>query len=153
MRIVKRSELKEVKEELWLSQNKKCLICDKQIELDNSVVDHLHKDKKSDSPIPNGKGCIRGVLCNNCNRLEGKIISALKRFGQSNINLIESIKNYWNRLPTDLVYPTEYIRPVIYKSQFNKLLKLEPKAKYSKYGNKKLLELFSKHNIDPFKRS
>ena len=53
----------EEKESLWLNQQKRCLICLRDISLKfSSCVDHDHKS-----------GIVRGILCRSCNQLVGWI--------------------------------------------------------------------------------
>lgn len=60
-------------------QNKKCAICEKELELfidrKGGFIDHCHKTNK-----------VRGILCFSCNTLLGYI--------ENNLHLYEKIKNY-----------------------------------------------------------
>ena len=156
MRYLKMSELKDVKLKLLKQQKYICPLCGRTINESNSVVDHLHK-RKSDPVIEFGSGCVRMVLCNNCNRAEGKIANLVKRFKLPK-DYFSNLLWYWSRPCTDIVYPTEVPKePKIGKREFNKLNKLykEKTGKelvFPKSGKwtKKLKELKEKYrsNLD-----
>ena len=123
MRYLKRSELKDVKLKLLNQQNYTCPLCGRPITEANSVVDHLHK-RKTDPIVEFGPGCVRMVLCNNCNRAEGKIANLVKRFKIPN-EYFSNLLEYWSKSCTDMVYPTEVPKePKIGKREFNRLNKL-----------------------------
>jgi len=46
--------------QIWEEQNKKCAICEEDLSWDKIHVDHNHSTNK-----------IRGLLCENCNRMLG----------------------------------------------------------------------------------
>jgi len=69
--------LKE-KKTMWKEQNKKCLICFKDIDFKEAVVDHDHET-----------GEIRGILCNNCNAMIG--------FAADDTGVLESAINYLSK--------------------------------------------------------
>ena len=152
---LKRSELKDVKLKLLKQQNYTCPLCGRTIDESNSVVDHLHK-KKYDPVVRWGAGCVRKVLCNNCNRAEGKIANLVKRFKLPN-EYFSNLLNYWSQPCTDMVYPTEVPKePKIGKREFNRLNKLykEKTGKelvFPKSGKwtKKLKELREKYRSNP----
>lgn len=50
-------------------QGNVCDIC--KLECKKYALDHQHKRRRSDPNGVNGNGCIRGVLCDGCNRIEG----------------------------------------------------------------------------------
>lgn len=123
MRYLKRSELKDIKLKLLNQQEYTCPLCGRTIDENNSVVDHLHK-RKTDPVVCCGAGCVRMVLCNNCNRAEGKIANLVKRFKLPK-EYFSNLLWYWSRPCTDMVYPTEVPKePKIGKREFNKLNKL-----------------------------
>lgn len=61
---LKSKDIKTVKEEILEKQEFKCAICGKPLTLDEAVLDHQHKIRKSDTNGENGNGLVRGVLCN-----------------------------------------------------------------------------------------
>lgn len=51
-----------------------CALC--KLQCKKYVLDHKHKKRLSDTNGVNGDGCIRGVLCDGCNRIEASICSS-----------------------------------------------------------------------------
>jgi len=92
-------ELREYKKKHVLSE---CPICGRSmstVESCNQVVDHDHKT-----------GRIRGVLCRNCNGIEGKIHNLCVRAGKhiENKAFLQAIINYWSlneSAPLNVYYP------------------------------------------------
>ena len=70
---LKGSEVKELREKILKKQGYRCAICGKELTLENSVLDHQHKQRKSDKNGVNGDGLVRGVICQEDNLSEGKI--------------------------------------------------------------------------------
>ena len=86
---------------VWKSKNtpERCPLCNRlmsSVPVSNRVVDHDHKT-----------GAIRGVLCRNCNGLEGKLRNLCLRAGNhiEDIEWLERIIAYWKREPFDVYYP------------------------------------------------
>lgn len=139
-----------LRQDLLIKQDSKCAICGCDV-TDKSHIDHKHKTSKEINGV-NGAGLVRGLLCPNCNLLLGKIENNAKRFQRSD-NLPELLINISRYIVsfTEYIHPSEKPKePKVSKRQFNKLLKLEPKAKYSTKLNQKLKKLFDKHNINPY---
>jgi hypothetical protein len=63
---------------LLKEQGNICDIC--KLKCKKYVLDHQHKRKRSDVNGVGGNGCIRGVLCDGCNRIEGLILLILFYF-------------------------------------------------------------------------
>jgi len=85
----------------WKRQNipKECPLCGRKagvIPTRNWVVDHDHST-----------GEIRGVLCRNCNGLEGKMKTLCVRAGNwiSNVAWVNNVLDYWSTEGTGLYYP------------------------------------------------
>lgn len=85
---------------LQKKQNNRCLICRRDLRRLRAVLDHCHKT-----------GFLRGVLCNNCNGIEGKISGLLKRLDVGNIGFDQIIINmaslrHPNNLKTKWIHPS-----------------------------------------------
>lgn len=89
-----------VRQALMKKQSYKCCICGTGLTLSNTHLDHDHST-----------GYIRGALCSNCNRLEGKLKTIAVR-GRRELALWEYLRaaaDYWElhsvpRIP--LLYPS-----------------------------------------------
>lgn len=93
---------KELQEYKKNSVQKYCPLCSREmkyVESRNHVVDHDHKT-----------GRVRGILCRNCNSLEGKIHNLCVRAGVhiNNANFLYAIIDYWDKYTdcdSDIYYP------------------------------------------------
>lgn len=157
---LKSTEIKSFRKSLLEKQNFKCAICGKEITLENSVLDHQHKNKKADPNGINGDGLIRGVLCQEDNLSEGKIWNAIGRFQgartpQDRINWLKQLIQYYEAGTLPFIHPSEKIpEKSVSKRQYNKLKKIYPKTPdypKSTHLTKRLKELFEKFDIDPYK--
>ena len=129
-------DLNSVRQELLKLQDYKCAICQKDLtdeQTNNQHVDHQHL-YKSDELGYQGNGLIRGVLCRDCNALEGKIWNNLHRFGKADksepvesrknwlVKLIDYYNNpYYNSNP--VLHPKEKRFEKLGKAQYNKIFK------------------------------
>lgn len=160
---LKSSDLKPLKEKWHDEQKSICPILKKQITLDRTVIDHLHK-LKSEEPGIDGKGCCRGAIEFRANALEGKITNNFKRLGlDKEIDLPSFLRNLAdylenNHLQDDVLYihPQEVKKEAkLKKSSYNKLKNIyNLKAKFPEYPKtckltKKISELFRFYNLDP----
>ena len=96
---MKAKDIKPLREKIWLQNNKKCPILDKEIPLDTTALDHCHKLKSqiSDETL----GAIRTTLDFRCNALAGKIENGFKRYGLHNVEGFD--------LPTFLRNTADYL--------------------------------------------
>lgn len=88
----------------WKNANtpEECPLCERLMStfpVANRVVDHDHKT-----------GAIRGVMCRNCNGLEGKVFNLCVRAGNfiPNIPWLRNVIQYWldtTATPTGVYYP------------------------------------------------
>lgn len=96
---IKQSEISIYRNKIQEEQGFKCAICEIELSKVVACLDHDHKT-----------GHIRGVLCNNCNGIEGKIFN-LSRRAKRNRNeffFIHSLMNYWYMYkcnPRNLIHP------------------------------------------------
>jgi hypothetical protein len=165
------SNIKTLKEKLWIRNNRICPILKTEIPLDKTVLDHIHKKKTED--ISENKGTVRDSIHTNCNQLEGKYFNLYKRyFGADESSwdisfpdFLRNLADYYekgafNEQNTYYVHPTEKpIEPKVSKRNYNKLKKqyylskLKKKfPEYPKSGKltKPLKILFDKFNIQPY---
>lgn len=142
---MKHKDIKILKEKLWLENDKKCPLLDKEVPLEKMVLDHIHKRK--DEPASEQKGTIRESLEFRCNSFAGKIENSYKRYGlDKDIDLPTLLRNTADYLEKGAYCDSEgnyYIHPKekpeekkLSKRVFNKIKKL-----YSEeYPNRKELE-------------
>lgn len=172
---LKTKDIKTIKQMLLEKQGYRCAICGKELTLENSVLDHQHKQRKSDKNGVNGDGLVRGVLCQEDNLSEGKIWNSTSRFQgartpQDRINWLRKLIEYYSKDPYPYIHPTEVKKEKkISKRQFNRLQKAYKEAfleeqktrknpkefkqlEFPKTGKltKNLRELFEKFEISPF---
>lgn len=155
------SKIKDLREEILKKQNFKCAICGKELTLENSVLDHQHKQRKSDKNGVNGDGLVRGVICQEDNLSEGKIWNATSRFQgartpQDRIDWLRNLIKYYEQEKYPYIHPTEKVKPKdVSKFNFNKMIKLfkekYPKRKVPSYPKSKKLTVQLKKLFDEFK--
>ena len=136
-------DISNVRDRLLEYQEGRCMLCSVKITDKTGVsLDHQHKTKKEPIGLDGG-GLIRGVLCRNCNVLEGKIWNSMRRFLQpGNVNerikWLESLITYYKLPNTNLIHPSESPKePLVPKRLFNKIRKYHglnyPKQKPLEY--------------------
>jgi hypothetical protein len=174
---MKQKDIKVLREKLWLLNNKKCPVLDKEIPLDKIVLDHAHKRKDEDYDID--KGVIRESLDFRVNAVLGKLENSLKRVGlsqQEDFDLPTFLRNaadYFERggyveNESMYIHPKEVKKsPKLSKRNYNKVKKLydkeefiprrknqkkKPFPDYPKNGKhtKMIIELFEKYQISLF---
>lgn len=82
MKPITAKEIPAVREKLLKRQKGICPICKDQIK--DPCLDHDHTT-----------GAVRGVLCRNCNRVEGKVLHWVRTIKGSNVQIIRNIALYW----------------------------------------------------------
>ena len=156
------SKIKDLREEILKKQNFKCAICGKDIRNDPGIsLDHQHRISKSQEIGEDGAGLIRGVLCRDCNVLEGKIFNNGIRYKQlrtvqSRLDWLRNLIKYYEQEKYPYIHPTEKVKPKdVSKFNFNKMIKLfkekYPKRKVPSYPKSKKLTVQLKKLFDEFK--
>ena len=110
----------------------------------------------------NGAGLIRGVLCRACNVSEGKIWNLLRRYeglehSADKALWLSKLIAYYEQGTTDILHPSERVKRVLSKRNYNTLKRLRdkqglktPEYPKSKRLTKSLAKLFNEHQIEPF---
>lgn len=163
---MKQKDIKPLKEKIWIKNNKKCPVLDKEIELDKIVLDHAHK--RNDEAYSESKGVIRESLDFRVNATLGKLENSLKRTGliyTEGFNISQFLHNaadYFERGPYRdeegnlYVHPTEVTpEPKLMKRSYNELKKIyDKKAKFPEYPKskkltKQLKNIYEYYNMTP----
>lgn len=105
---LKTTELKEVRQELFVKQKGICPLCETDLGALPSkqmCVDHDHAKTGPSA------GAIRGVLCSNCNGREGAIRNRVMRAKRkiTPIKWLENLLAYWKKHSTNqtgLIHPS-----------------------------------------------
>ena len=165
LRQLTQKDIKEVRNEILKTQNFRCLLCGRTITEQEAVLDHQHKNRKTDTNGVNGNGLIRGVLCSACNLLEGKVWNGQKRYLinpplEKRISWLKSLIKYYQKGHYPMVHPSEIPKtPKVPKRSFNRMVKAYglkyPKRKEPHYPltgklTIRLQKLFTEFNINPF---
>jgi len=167
---LKQKDLKQLREQIWLENNKICPLLNIEIPLNKAVVDHIHKLKNEE--ISEQKGTIRNVIEFRANAIEGKITNIWKRYFGSDeskhpISLPQFLRNLADYLEKGAyqkdgkyyVHPTEIKNEKISKRQYNKLKKAyeqsNKKKKFPEFPKtgkltKPLEKLFKEFEINPY---
>lgn len=113
---IKISDIPALREKIIAEQAGKCCLCDIDLKLVVPCLDHDHET-----------GFIRGVLCGNCNGIEGKIhnlVRRAKRQKSKQIYLL-NINAYWTK---HFLNPRTEIHPT-HKTSDEKRLRRNKKAR------------------------
>lgn len=102
---LKTKDIKSFREKLYYQNNKKCPILNKEIKLEEAVLDHIHKQRITDN-ITEIAGVVRNTIHKNANLFLGKIENAYKRYIPKDIDL-----------PTLLRNTADYIEKGAYKEE------------------------------------
>jgi hypothetical protein len=160
---LERKDVAKHRDKILKEQQFKCGICEMTLLSTQAVLDHLHKRRKSDIPGVNDAGLVRGVLCDGCNRIEGKVAKSAMRFQKDSIpgvpTLLRKMADYLERPKHLLIHPTEKLVPrKPSKLQYNKLAKIiasKPIPPTLPVFNPRkvsapLQKLFDAFNVDPY---
>ena len=123
------AEFKELRLKQYIKQKRVCPILRRKIKFRDSVLDHKHKTK-SETLGEDGKGLIRGIIHNQANVFEGKIVKLYKRYGLHKfISLVELLRNVadyieFPPMKPEYVHPNERPKPKrLGKRDFNRICK------------------------------
>lgn len=167
---LKSSEIKKIREDQLIKQDKCCLVCGDKISNDYSTLDHKHKLFKDQEIGTDNAGLCRGVLCRDCNAWEGRIFSSFRRQGlhkkdASMHQMMRNLANYLENPPMldpdldeHLIHPSEAEKPrKMKKTSYNLLKKAftgsNKKGKFPAFPksgklSKGLEKLFIEFNIE-----
>ena len=160
---LERKDVAKHRDKILKEQQFKCGICEMTLLSTQAVLDHLHKRRKSDIPGVNDAGLVRGVLCDGCNRIEGKVAKSAMRFQKDSTpgvpTLLRKMADYLERPKHLLIHPTEKLVPrKPSKLQYNKLAKIIASkpipptlpAFNPRKVSAPLQKLFDAFNVDPY---
>lgn len=97
---IKQKDIARLRDEIAAEQGHKCWLCHIDLRSVMACLDHNHNT-----------GAIRGVLCQNCNGIEGKIFNLTRRAKRNMTSgeYLTRIQDYWRlftEVPRDLVHPS-----------------------------------------------
>lgn len=97
---LKQKDLSDVRQELLVRQRYRCALCTvdlRELPAGQRCVDHDHSKSGPRA------GAIRGVLCSNCNSMEGKIYNRAIRAKRklSYIEWLANLLKYWKKHSTN----------------------------------------------------
>jgi len=127
MRKLKHSEIPTIRESIKIAQGNKCPLCLASFTDAKMVKRKLVPKYQPALDHDHATGHIRGVLCTNCNGMEGKIKNRVNRAKRelSLIQWLENLLKYWkqhNNPKTVLIHPT-------HKTDDEKRLAINKKAR------------------------
>jgi hypothetical protein len=84
---IKTSDIPKYRDKYIIDQHGKCWLCDIDLNKVTPCLDHNHET-----------GHLRGVLCQNCNGIEGKIHNLARRAKRdgTKFDFITKVLEYWN---------------------------------------------------------
>ena len=94
---LKQKDIRVMRDKLCFQQNNICPLCGNHIPSGVGVLDHDHETGK-----------IRGVLHRQCNQVEGRILSWIKRSGQGvpAEQFVSALWRYWSTVYPDVYHPS-----------------------------------------------
>lgn len=113
---LKVNDIPKLRTAIALGQENKCWLCRVDLRTVTACLDHSHET-----------GRIRGVLCQNCNGIEGKITNLANRAKRNGtkydfVNMVLSYWNHFSACQRDEIHPT-------HKTPDEKRLRRNKKAK------------------------
>lgn len=136
------SDIKILKEKLWLENDKKCPVLNEVVEMDILALDHIHKKRQSDIPNIKNGGVVRRPITTEVNIILGKIENSfirtgLNKHGYHLPDILRGLADYLEMGPYQdedgnyYVHPSEVIKPKkLMKDSYGKLLKELKKINY-----------------------
>lgn len=119
---IKNNQIPEYRDKIAKQQENKCWLCDIDLSTVMACLDHDHET-----------GRLRGVLCQNCNGIEGKIKNLARRAKREKtcFDFVAKVLSYWNHfsaLQRDEIHPS-HKTPDEKRLRRNKLAKKKRKLK------------------------
>jgi hypothetical protein len=113
---IKNKDIPALRDKIQAEQNGECWLCDVKLSTVVPCLDHDHETGK-----------IRGVLCGNCNGIEGKIHNLVRRAkrGMFKQDYLKRVIEYWLK---HIVEPRSEIHPT-HKTPDEKRLRRNKKAR------------------------
>ncbi len=103
------SKVPKLRQKILKKQNNRCPLCERDMTRLRPTLDHCHKT-----------GYIRGVLCNNCNGLEGKLAGLIARLDVGKIGVDRILANFFAWREEDNLYH-KWIHPNVETLQEQKI--------------------------------
>lgn len=93
---ITRTDIPTLREYLIRQQDGKCWLCSIDLALVKPCLDHDHET-----------GHVRGVLCNNCNGIEGKITNLARRARRNGTKkqFLQKVLEYWDKPQNEAIHP------------------------------------------------
>jgi len=90
------ADIPTLREYLIKVQNGKCCLCSIDLSEVTPCLDHDHET-----------GHVRGVLCNNCNGIEGKITNLARRAKRDGTkkSFLVKVLEYWDKPQNEAIHP------------------------------------------------
>lgn len=165
---LKSKDLKTLRNKILKENNYTCPILKTPLSENKAVLDHIHKDKKTDD-ITEFKGVVRNTIHSNANVILGKVENAYKRFLSKDLNislpdLLRSLADYIEKGAYNdgslYSHPTENgngdlikMKQIYFSKRLYNKLELECKKekikipKYKQHLDEKSYTLLKKYNL------
>lgn len=127
---LKPKEVKLHREKLLIKQGSYCPLCETRIQSGQDTLDHNHQT-----------GHCRMVLCRNCNQIEGRVLSWIKRNYGDNVQWLRNLLRYWETDYRDQPFHPNHLSDI--EKQIKKVQKRMRKCKTER-GKQKNKDLINK---------